>query len=142
MPTGRKPRPKALRVLEGKTKRESDEVANPSELPSPPADLSSLGLLRRVDAYCLAQYCIAGAMALEAGAKLESDGILVVGTKKRVMKHPAFQVWRDSVSAQRQFGEQLGCSPVARERVHAKASADNLTPMEELLSETREDGPR
>jgi hypothetical protein len=29
-------------------------------------------------------------MALEEAAKLESDGILVVGTKKRVIKHPAF----------------------------------------------------
>ena len=64
---------------------------------------------------------------------LESDGVLVAGANKLVVKHPAFQVWRDSVSAQRQFGEQLGCSPVARERVHARAPAKNLTKMQELL---------
>jgi phage terminase small subunit len=62
---------------------------------------------------------------------LESDGVLVAGANKLVIKHPAFQVWRDSVSAQRQLGEQLGCSPVARECVHAKAPAKNLTKMQE-----------
>jgi P27 family predicted phage terminase small subunit len=129
---GPRPKPTALKVLEGRgSRRELDREPRPTPLaPDPPAflegralevwhelapELERMGLLTAVDAAPLAAYSVAVAMHEAASAELLRDGPTVAGARGRErVKHPAAQVARDSAGMIARFGAALGLDPASR----------------------------
>jgi P27 family predicted phage terminase small subunit len=89
-------------------------------------ELEPLGLLAPVDGEVLAVYCDAAAFAREARDQLVADGLTQIGQKGEAVKHPVWQIWRQSVSVLESVGSRLGLNPSTRLRMlHELDDADD-----------------
>ena len=79
-------------------------------------ELVRLGVLKAVFSPALATLCQTTAIAQIAYEKVESDGVIVEGTKGK-KKHPALQVFRDMAGQQRLWMAEFGLTPVSFERL-------------------------
>jgi phage terminase small subunit len=69
--------------------------------------------------------------AVRAGKDL-AEALSVPGEKGGMKKHPAFQIWRDSQAAFRQWAVEFGLTPAASMRVQ-RPETEELSELEELL---------
>ena len=67
-------------------------------------------------------------MAMDAYQTIMDEGLFRKDENKVTRKHPAHQVWRDSVSMYNSLGKELGLTPLSRNRLGVKpdAGADEL----------------
>lgn len=143
MKPGPAPKPKALRLVEGNpsgrpipNQPEPDATAPacPRWLPVEAKrmwrrlapELERLGLLTRIDGEAFAAACIAWANAVEAGKAIKREGVLIVATVydrhgestgERTIRHPGFQILRDSLHQFRTFAAEFGLTPSSRMRL-------------------------
>ena len=91
--------------------------------------LEPVGLLTRLDRDVLARYCENLVLRAELLKQLEREGVTVEGYRGSVVKHPAWQVFRDITSMLGKDGDRLGLSPAARVRMPiADLDVDDLEP--------------
>ena len=129
MTAGRKPKPVALKLIEGNRgkRRIPKTPMPPPELLAPPAgmcaparkewdrvapQLDRLGLLTGLDRAALHAYCEAYARRCAAERHVHSKGIMV----GRV-KNPAAQIIRDASMEMRAWCSEFGMTPSARARM-------------------------
>ena len=70
-----------------------------------------------------------------AYAVLQVDGVLVQGQRGGLVKHPAFQVWRDSAEMVRTFGRAFGLTPASRANLPALPEDNSMDELRSILNE-------
>jgi len=147
---GPKPKPKSMKVLQGKfpagKKPSTIAVADVGEPPRYfnaeakrlwnyyKRQLMKYRIITELDPQALENLCIAALFVRKAGRKLMREGIVRIDKKQggRQAKHPAWQVYRDAQAAERQWAEQLGLTPAARERLKIELPQES-DDLEEIL---------
>lgn len=141
MPTGRKPKPTALRLLDGDRKdRINEHEPIPRGLPPVcPEDASAdvrsiwdytvreldhMGLAFACDRDALRAYCEAVATHRKASAILARSAVLVKGQKGNMVRNPAVGLQRDAANTLRLFAVEFGLTPSARSRIEHRADDD------------------
>ena len=80
-------------------------------------ELEPLRLLSPLDLDTLAGFCDAAAFTKDTRDLLVADGLTRRGQRGEMVKHPAFQVWRQSISMVESLGSTLGLNPSSRLRL-------------------------
>lgn len=117
-PGKRKPKPRPHFPVEAPPLPEWLSPAAAAEWERIVPTLLTRRLLAVTDYGVLAHYCASVATADAALRELQTAGVVIEGAKGD-RKHPAFQVWRDSVSQLIVLARELGLTPSARSRMSA-----------------------
>lgn len=151
---GPKPKPTALRILEGnpshrplpenEPKPMADKVKCPSWLHADAKKewrrlapgLIEMGLLTNSDVQTFAAYCQSYAMWKEAAEHVMREGMMQEAPSGYIMKSPYASMAQSSLTQMKQFAGEFGLTPSARTRISGEqAGAKKLEedPMEQLL---------
>ncbi len=142
MGKGRKPKPPALRLLDGRRPETGIKLVDmaigiapgspdcPSHLNATAAEhwhyiiteMGASGVIERVDLGAFAAACVAYSRALEADRDVNANGILIP-TEKGVRKNPAVSVSLESWAAYLRFAVEFGLTPSSRAKVRKPQSA-------------------
>ena len=79
--------------------------------------LVEMGVLTRADLPAFRMLCLHWGLALQAWAKLQSEGTTTEDERGLPRKHPLLQVWRDNSRAWREYAAHFGLTPAARARL-------------------------
>lgn len=149
MPSGRKPKPRRIKVAEGnRSKVAKDKIYPEPEargLPRVPAHLSAVerrlwadvlrsmpvGLIARADEPCLERLVVAWARFREATKIIKAEG-LQISSPYGPVRHPLLATQNAAAMEMHRAGGELGLSPVARARM-ASPDAGGADPMDLLL---------
>lgn len=154
---GPKPKPTALRILEGnpshrplpknEPKPESDKVRCPAWLAADAKkewrrlapSLIAMGLLTNSDVQAFAAYCESYAAWKEASQYLHEHGSVFEMPSGYMAKAPQVSIAQTNLTLMKQFAGEFGLTPSSRTRIMAgtdngKAEAED--PMEQLLRAT------
>lgn len=156
--SGRRPKPTALKILEGNPGHRPLNQHEPQATPGEPVmpkgmskeakrewkrvvpQLLDMGVLSVIDASALEAYCEAYAEFKQADKLIQTEGLVYTtagGLKKR---HPAVAIRADAQKRMKAFLCEFGMSPSSRTRLVTKdADTNQSNPWDELLnSETAE----
>jgi P27 family predicted phage terminase small subunit len=135
MSSGRKPKPTWLKLVTGNPGRRPLNDAEPqlagdlSEAPPPELVndaqraiwkrvLEDAPYLRAADRDILVAFCVAADSFYKASQKCEEFGVVVADPKTRKpMKSPFYRIRSEQARAMKEFGSEIGLSPVSRSRV-------------------------
>ena len=150
---GRKPKPTALKVLEGNpgkrplNKNEPQPERKAPRCPSwlePEAKkewkrmaktLEAIGVLTQVDKAAFAGYCQAYARWREAEEFLSKHGTIFKTPSGYIQQVPQVAIARNYLQIMKDFCSEFGLTPAARTRIRVDTeSATSDDPMETLLS--------
>jgi P27 family predicted phage terminase small subunit len=147
---GRKPKPTALKLLQGnpgKRPLRDDEPRPEVCLPDPPEHLSAVakehwgvigaqlaeaGILTSIDRDALALYCEAYARWVHANEQLRLFGVLVKAPSGYPMQSPFLAIANKAFEQMRSMLTEFGMTPSSRTRVRV-ASPGAEDPMDEFL---------
>jgi P27 family predicted phage terminase small subunit len=142
---GRKPVPTALRVARGnpgKRPLNSDEPEIVASLPEPPTylagealeywheiatKLETHGLLTRIDASALAEYCVVWVRWRKAEREIEKHGQVILSPSGYPVQSPYVSIANKALSHVRAYESEFGMTPSSRSRVKVaktKTTAD------------------
>lgn len=139
---GPRPKPQALRVLEGERRTSRLNPGQPTPLegdPVPPAHLGAdalavweatllqvraMGLVTPADTEALATYCEAVVQRHRAWQVLQASAPLIRGQRGNLVRNPAVQVWRDAALVTNKLAQEFGLTPAARQSWRGSASTD------------------
>lgn len=146
---GRKKEPSALKRLRGSDGRyindQSPTFAVVADI-KPPAILGRHGkkywrevapilieykLLTAGDLGAFTNLCVAWDLAMEALATIKAEGLFRQDENNVTRKHPAHQVWRDSLAQYLRLCGEFGLTPAARESLHLELEEED--PYEQYL---------
>lgn len=149
---GRKPKPTALKVLEGnpgKRPLNDNEPKPEKKAPKCPAwlepeakkewrrmakTLETMGILTEVDMTAFAGYCQAYARWKDAEEFLTKHGTIFKTPSGYIQQVPQVSIAQTYLKIMKDFCSEFGLTPSARSRIHAgTAKGDIDDPMEELL---------
>lgn len=150
---GRKPKPTAVKELEGNP---GGRPLNDQEPRPAPADidhvpykllpkarrfwrdhasrLDALGLLTEVDLPAFQMMATHYAVAVQAAEVIRDDGILTEDEHGLQRKHPALQVLRDHSAAFRTYAAEFGMTPSSRTRVRAEVPEEQMSLADALFA--------
>lgn len=136
---GRKPKPTAIKQLEGNPGRrplntsepryrDAGRQRAPRHLPKDGqrlwrdlyGELSGLGLLTLADLAAFEMLCMHYALAMIAGRRMLDDGLVIMGAMQELKRHPAAQIWRENAAAFRQYAVEFGLTPSSRSKIHVE----------------------
>jgi P27 family predicted phage terminase small subunit len=141
MPAGRKPKPSALKMLEGNPgkRRLNESEPQPGGIPTCPKSLDkaaraewkrvskelvAIGLLTSVDRAVLASYCQAWSRWTQATEAFNTKPVLVVATKTGYpIQNPLIGIINTAADQMRKLAAELGLSPSARSRLSVEPPA-------------------
>ena len=148
---GRKPKPTAIKVLEGNPGKRALNTAEPkpkSKAPKCPGwldteakkewrrmakQLEQLGLLTEVDMAAFAGYCQAYARWKEAEEFISQHGTIVKTPSGYWQQVPQVSIGQTYLKIMNKFCEQFGLSPSARSRIVTGQGDTEEDPMELML---------
>lgn len=149
--SGRKPKPTALKVLEGNPGKRPLNTKEPkpkSNAPKCPSwleaeakkewrrmskQLELMGLLTEVDMAAFAGYCQAYARWKEAEEFISKHGTIVKTPSGYWQQVPQVSIASNYLKIMGKFCEQFGLTPSARSRLVADKSGDDFDIMEDIL---------
>ncbi len=153
---GRKPKPTALKVLEGNpgtrplNKNEPQPEKKAPRCPSwlePEAKkewkrmaktLEAMGVLTQVDRTAFEGYCQAYARWKEAEEFLSKHGTIFKTPSGYIQQVPQVSIAQTYLKVMKDFCSEFGLTPAARTRIQVSAEgADSDDPMEKLLKITK-----
>ena len=147
---GRRPKPTALKILEGNPGHRPLNTQEPlptSGIPPMPEGLSkkakrewekvvplltSMKVLTEADGEALSRYCEACALAKEANQEIDKYGLTVQGATG-LKKNPAVAVYMEAVRTMRAFMSEFGMTPASRSRLKVSGPAEP-DPFEQYLA--------
>ena len=136
---GRKPKPTALKLLEGNAGHRplpEDEPKPLCEIPDCPGqlnqlaqeewvriarELKALGLISHLDRTALLFYCEDYALAVEAMGQVSAKGLMVKTGRGNPIQNPYLSIANAAKDRAMKAMEQFGGTPSARTRLHAIA---------------------
>ena len=89
------------------------------------SELSSVGLVTKLDRTALAAYCQVYARWVEAEEQIKTHGVLVKGSKGYPVVSPYLEVANKAIQQMRLLLAEFGMTPSARTRVSASAPIDD-----------------
>lgn len=149
---GRKPKPTALKELEGNPGKRALNIHEPKpgkKVPKCPAwldpgakkewrrmakQLELLGILTEIDMAAFAGYCQAYARWKEAEEFITKHGTIVKTPSGYWQQVPQVSIAQTYLKIMNRFCEQFGLTPSARSRIVGDNTCDPDDPMELLLS--------
>ena len=132
---GRKPKPTALKLLDGNPGKRAinhDEPKLTRGLDAAPGwlddgateewkrvvtDLTDKGVVTRVEQQALACYCQALSVVIACRKSIEERG-LTIKTTRGVIANPALKIMREYMIVVRAFASEFGLTPASRSRIH------------------------
>jgi len=156
---GRKPRPTAIKILEGEKNRDRINLDEPKPKVGRPTcpdhlsdvardewqrivpELEVLGLLTQIDRSALAAYCQAYGRWVEAERVVKQKGVLYKTEKGNVITSPMLWVANKAMEQMHKYLVEFGMTPSARSRVVSTAT-DNKDVFDKLLDECVESEKR
>ena len=149
---GRKPKPTALKVLEGnpgKRPLNTDEPKPKKKAPKCPSwlepeakkewrrmvkTLETIGVLTQVDAAAFAGYCQAYARWKEAEEFLSKHGTIFKTPSGYIQQVPQVSIAQTYLKIMKDFCSEFGLTPSSRTRISVNTTeSDADDPMEEIL---------
>jgi P27 family predicted phage terminase small subunit len=148
---GGKPKPTALRMLQGNPARKplpKHEAKPPSGIPQAPKHLTpearehwdevceplaKIGLLTVIDGEALAGYCESRAIYVEAKTRMIEEGISVTSPNGYKIPSPSFNVAMKAMKQMQSWLAEFGMTPSSRSRVRAGEPGEASDPFEDLL---------
>lgn len=158
MPVGRKPKPTALKVLQGNpgkrklNKREpqpSGVATCPSHLDAGAKaewkrvakELKSIGLLTSVDRAAMAAYCCVYSRWAEAEKKIQKFGTVISSPKSGFpIANPHVSISNTALDLMRKFCVEFGLTPASRTRLQVEP-ASGADPFAEFMQEIGANDP-
>ena len=146
---GRKPKPAAVRKLEGRRIEKHNRPTPQPSMPSCPEfitgearaewdriapQLYELGLLTKLDMATLAAYCYAYAEWKEASEGVERDGFTIKTNAGNVIQNPYLGIKHTAAAFMLKMAAEFGMTPVSRSRLQIEDNPKDFDPMEELLN--------
>jgi len=158
---GRKPKPPALRLLDGDTRKQKGGNTDlhpepPHEIPSCPSWLADeakkewrrtalilhdMGVLSLVDRAALASYCQWWARYVEAERHIAEEGSVVdrVTTQgATTAANPWIGIRSDAMKHLRALASEFGFTPTARGRISVGKKSDAKDPLEKWMHERQQ----
>ena len=150
---GRKPKPTALKLLEGNPGKRALNTSEPKPDKKPPRcpvwleaeakkewrrvakQLEAIGILTEVDMAAFAGYCQAYARWKEAEEFITKHGTIVKTPSGYWQQVPQVSIAQTYLKLMNKFCEQFGLTPSARSRIVAEGAKSSGDPMEFLLIE-------
>lgn len=151
-PVGRKPKPTALKLIDGNPGKRPINKNEPRPTPKAPKcpswlhrdakkewrrlakELESLGLLTAVDMTAFAAYCQAYARWKEAEEYIAEHGPTNVTESGYIQQVPQVTIAQQSQKQLRAWCAEFGFTPSARSRIEVEPVTRNADDMEDLLS--------
>jgi len=148
---GRKPKPTALKQLEGNPGRRPLNLNEPKPVRSAPRcpdwleaeakrewrraskQLESLGILTEIDMTAFAGYCQAYARWKEAEEFITKHGTIVKTPSGYWQQVPQVSIAQTYLKIMGRFCEQFGLTPSSRSRIAGEGGGNEYDPMELLL---------
>jgi P27 family predicted phage terminase small subunit len=147
---GKKPKPTALKLLEGnpgKRRLNSQEPRVAVSMPKPPKHLTqgalnewkrvakilhAVGVLSVIDRAVLAGYCQSYARWAEAEQKLKDHGLLIKSKSPNnfPMQSPYLAIANKALAQMMSLAAELGLTPSSRVRIHANPERTKTQPAE------------
>ena len=154
MRAGRKPKPSAIKILEGNPgKRPLNQNEPKPQKKAPPCPkwlepeakkewkrlartLEAMGVLTEADMAAFAGYCQAYARWKEAEERITDRGLIIRTPSGYPQQVPYISIAQQYLKLMQQFAEQFGLTPAARSRIIA-GNGDNgaIDEMDALLGE-------
>jgi P27 family predicted phage terminase small subunit len=146
MTAGRKPKPTALKLIQGTYRPDRANANEPKPKPGIPLcpkflqgearetyrkvakKLARIGLLTEIDEMALAMLCQSWAEYLEASEKLRETGMLVKSPNGFPMMNPYLVIANAAVKKVRALLVEFGMSPSSRSRISAAGAASAVDP--------------
>ncbi|MFR9807076.1 phage terminase small subunit P27 family [Pseudonocardia sp. RS010] len=88
-------------------------------------ELDRLGLVAKVDRAVLSMYCDAWSRWTTLAKRLDAEGLVVEGYRGSLVKHPAWQLYRDAGAMVVQLAKEIGVTPAARQRLSVAEPEDD-----------------
>lgn len=147
---GRKPKPSALKLLQGnpgKRKLNKSEP-HPTGVPDCPPELDAdakhewtristellaLGLLTSVDRAALAAYCQSWSGWISAVQHIQNEGAVIANPSGRMVKNPWIEIGNAALDNVRRFAVEFGLTPSSRARLSV-GEAEMIDPFDEFLA--------
>ena len=149
---GRKPKPTALKVLEGNPGKRTLNVNEPKpekKAPKCPTwlepeakkewrrmsrSLEAIGILTKVDAASFAGYCQAYARWKEAEEFLTKHGTIFKTPSGYIQQVPQVSIAQTYLKIMKDFCSEFGLTPASRTRINVgEKTGDTDDPMEDIL---------
>lgn len=142
MGRGRKPKPTALKLLEGNPGKRAINKQEPqpeSVIPECPPhlkgvartewvrltkELHELKIITRIDRAALAVCCTAWADYVKACDKLEKQGDVIISEKGGLYQNPWVAIKKRSMDQVQKFYAEFGMTPSSRSRVHVETPSE------------------
>ena len=154
MHAGRKPKPTAVKILEGNPgKRKLNEHEPKPQRKAPPCPkwlepeakkewrrlaktLEAMGVLTEADMAAFAGYCQAYARWKEAEERITDRGLVIRTPSGYPQQVPYISIAQQYLKLMQQFAEQFGLTPAARSRIIAgNGEGKAVDDLDELLGE-------
>lgn len=148
---GRRPKPTALKELEGNPgkRRLNAEEPKPSGIPTCPKhldksakaewkrisrELITLGLLTSVDRAALAAYCSAWSRWISAEENVQKFGAVIKSPKSGYpVQNPYIGISNTALDQMRKFLIEFGMTPASRSRLHVSDPGEIADPFEQFM---------
>lgn len=148
---GRKPKPTALKKLQGnpgKRALNKEEPKPKSEIPTCPhylsftakqewkrlcKELASLGLLTNLDRSMLAAYCQAYSVWKEAAEKISTEGLMIESPSGYEMQSPYVSILNKQVEIMIKLSAEFGMSPASRTKIKV-SKPEEVSPFQAFLN--------
>ena len=160
---GRKPRPTAIKILEGEPNKDRINLKEPKPKLSRPTcpkhlnsaaryewrrivpELEALGLLTQIDRAALAGYCQAYGRWVTAERKLnelssmspDKMSYLYKTSKGNLIINPLLRVANNAMEQMHKFLVEFGMTPSSRSRLSVAGSNEGEDPMDKILNTKR-----
>ena len=139
---GRKPKPTAIKELEGNPGKRALNHKEPQPregLPSRPAhlhgaaaiewnrvvkELQEMGVLTRVDRAVLASYCVAYGHWVDAEQHLQEEGAVIETTFGNKVQNPYLSISKRSMDQMVKFAAEFGMTPSSLSRLKSEAPTE------------------
>lgn len=151
---GRKPKPTAVKILEGNPGKRALNHAEPKPrvvLPRPPEHLSEdektkwkmtvkelypLGLITTIDKDALAMYCVIFVRWLKAEKMVREKGEIIKTAAGNIIQNPYLSIANRALDQLNKLGAEFGMTPSSRSRVRTDLQ-DPDQELERMLFGTR-----
>ena len=152
---GPKPKPTALKIVEGNPGKRPLPANEPKPRPvrpDPPAflnekartiwdslagELESLGILTHIDQSTLAGYCASYEEAMRLDRYLQRVGLTYKSPSGYIQQRPHVSIRNKAWDRVAKFGSELGIGAASRSRIEVKKADGDDNPLAELLAEAK-----
>jgi P27 family predicted phage terminase small subunit len=142
MPSGRRPKPTIIKILNGNPGKRPLNDAEPevvAHIPDVPyhlddvataewqrvtAELHAMGMLGDIDRAALAAYCVAWSRWVQAEQQIADEGYVLTGREGGTYQNPMLAVANKAMEQMCKYAVEFGMTPSSRTRIKVSPNAE------------------